>query len=140
VFLPLTFLALAGYPRLDRLVTRADATRRISLGVAVLTCYGCLQLAAGIDVLAFHFGLSADALLWIGRIAVFALPPLAYVTTYRLRLGSRHRDREIREHGVATGMIQRLAHGGFAEAHQPLVGVSSAPSADPRLPPAAPNR
>jgi ubiquinol-cytochrome c reductase cytochrome b subunit len=135
VFLPLTFLALAMYPWLDRRLTRDDGARRTSLGVAVLTGYGCLQLAAGIDVLAFHFGLSADALLWAGRVGVLALPPLAYLVTYRLCLGVRLRRREVEAHGVPTGMLRRLPHGEFVDEHRPL-GVSSGPAADHRLRPA----
>jgi ubiquinol-cytochrome c reductase cytochrome b subunit len=130
VFLPLSFLALALYPVLEERFTRdraahdllqrpRDVPRRTALGVAVLAGYSCLQLAAAIDVLAFRFGLSADAMLWAARVAVLALPPLAFAVTYRLCLGLRLRDREIAEHGIPTGVVNRLPHGGFAEAHRP---------------------
>jgi ubiquinol-cytochrome c reductase cytochrome b subunit len=122
VLLPLSFLALAGYPWLDRLVTRGDRSRRISLGVAVLTLFGLLQLAAAIDVIAVHFHLSADALLWAGRIGVLTLPPLAYAMTYRLRLGRRLAHDTVRAHGVPTGMINRLPNGGYAEPHLTAAG------------------
>ncbi len=73
-----------------------------------------------IDVLAFHSDLSADALLWTARVAVFALPPLAYVATYRLCLGLQRHDRETLRHGLPTGIVTRTPHGGFVEVHQPL--------------------
>lgn len=118
VFLPLSFLALAAYPWLDRRVTRGDRNRRIAVGVAVLTLYGLLQLTAAIDVIAVHFHLSADALLWTARIGVLTLPPLAYAVTYRLCLGRRLAARTARAHGVPTGMVNRLPHGGYTEPHR----------------------
>jgi ubiquinol-cytochrome c reductase cytochrome b subunit len=131
VFLPLSFLALLLYPRLEQRFTRdraehdllqrpRDVPWRTALGVAVLAGYGCLQLAAAIDVLAFHFDLSADALLWTARIVVLVLPPLAYLATYRLCLGLQRHDRETLQHGLPTGIITRSPHGGFVEVHQPL--------------------
>lgn len=139
VFLALSFLALALYPRLEHRFARDDAPhdlpqrprdvpRRTALGVAAMTFYGCLQLAAAIDVLAFHFNLSADAMLWAARVGALVLPVLAYLATYRLCLGLRLHDREILEHGIPTGIITRLPHGGFVEAHQALgVGAASRP-------------
>jgi ubiquinol-cytochrome c reductase cytochrome b subunit len=117
VFLPLSILALAAYPWLDRLATRGNHNRRISLGVAVLTLYGLLQLTAAIDVIAVHLHLSADALLWTGRISVLTLPPLAYTLTYRLSLGRRLAAQTVHAHGVPTGIINRLPNGGYAEPH-----------------------
>ncbi|HEY7597019.1 MAG TPA: cytochrome b N-terminal domain-containing protein [Actinophytocola sp.] len=133
VFLPLSFLALALYPRLEQRFTRDDAPhnllqrprdvpQRTALGVAVLAFYGCLQLAAAIDVLAFRFDLSADTMLWTARVAVVVLPPLAFAATYRLCLGLRLHDRQILEHGIPTGVIKRLPHGEFVDVRQPLGG------------------
>lgn len=136
VFLPLSFLALALYPRIEQRFTRDDTAhnllqrprdvpRRTALGVAVLSFYGCLQLAAAIDVLAFRFGLSADTMLWTARVAAVALPPLAFAVTYRLCLGLRRHDREVLRHGIPTGLVKRLPHGGFVEVHQPLSGPAT---------------
>lgn len=131
VFLSLSFLALLVYPRLEARFTHdhaehdlldrpRDVPWRTALGVAVLAGYGCLQLAAAIDVLAVHFDLSADALLWTARVGVLVLPPLAHLATYRLCLGLRRHDREVLRHGVPTGIITRLPHGELVEVHQPL--------------------
>jgi ubiquinol-cytochrome c reductase cytochrome b subunit len=94
--------------------------QRTALGVAVLAFYSCLQLAAAIDVLALRFDLPAEMMLWTARVGALVLPPLAFAVTYRLCLGLRLHDREILEHGVPTGIIKRLPHGGFVEMHQPL--------------------
>ena len=131
VFLPLSFVAFAAYPWLERHLTRDDARHRFlqrprdvpartALGVAVVTFYGCLQLAAAIDVLAFTFHLSADALLRAGQIGVLVLPPVAYRVTHRLCLGLQRSDRTVLGHGIETGIIRRLPHGGYQELHQPL--------------------
>lgn len=125
VFLPLSFLTLAAYPWLDRRLTRHHRNRRISLGVAVLTLYGLLQLTAAIDVIAAHFHLSADALLWTARIAVLTLPPLAYTLTHRLRLGHRLATQTIHTHGTPTGIINRLPNGGYTEPHLTAAGSSA---------------
>jgi ubiquinol-cytochrome c reductase cytochrome b subunit len=136
VFLPLSFLALALYPRLEQRFTHdhvphnllqrpRDVPWRTALGVAVVACYGCLQLAAAIDVLAFHFDLSADTMLWTLRVGLLTLPPLAFLATHRLCLGLRLHDREVLEHGIPTGIIKRLPHGEFVEAHQPLASPAT---------------
>jgi ubiquinol-cytochrome c reductase cytochrome b subunit len=131
VFLPVSFLVLLLYPRLEQrfshdraphnlLQRPRDVPWRTALGVAVLAGYGCLQLAAAIDVLAFRFDLSADTLLWTARIVLLVLPPLAYLATYRLCLGLQRHDHETLQRGLPTGIIKRLPHGGFVEVHQPL--------------------
>jgi ubiquinol-cytochrome c reductase cytochrome b subunit len=134
VFLPLSFLALALYPVLESRFTRdttahhmlqrpRDVPARTSLGAAVAAFYGCLQLAAATDVLSFTFHLSADAVFWAGRIGVFVLPAVAYWVTHRVCLGLQQSDRAVLEHGIGTGVVRRLPHGGYVEAHQPLAGL-----------------
>jgi ubiquinol-cytochrome c reductase cytochrome b subunit len=136
VFLPLSFVALALYPALESRFTR-DTTRHhllqrprdlpahTALGVLVITFYGCLQLAAAIDILAFTFHLSSDALLWAGRIGVFVLPALAYSVTHRICLGLQHSDRAVLEHGIETGIVKRLPHGEFLQVHHPSPGSTN---------------
>ncbi len=134
VFLPLSFLALALYPTLESRFTRdtaehhllqrpRDVPARTALGVLVVTFYGCLQLAAATDILAFTFHLSSDAVFWAARIGVFVLPALAYTVAYRICLGLQQSDRAVLDHGIETGLVRRLPHGGFVEVHQPLAGL-----------------
>jgi ubiquinol-cytochrome c reductase cytochrome b subunit len=131
VFLPSSFLVLLLYPRLERRFSRdrvphnlpqrpRDVPWRTALGVAVLAGYGCLQLTAAIDVLAPRFDLSADTLLWTARVVLLVLPPLAYLVTHRLCLGLQRHDRETLRHGLPTGIVTRLPHGGLVEVHQPI--------------------
>ena len=136
VFLSLSFGALALYPWLERRVTGDDALHhrpqrprdvpvRTSLGVAVATFYGCLQLAAAIDVLAFVGRLSTDALFWAGRIGVLVLPVVAFAITHRLCLGLQRSARAEFENGVDTGVIRRLPNGGFVAVHRPRAGLAA---------------
>jgi ubiquinol-cytochrome c reductase cytochrome b subunit len=131
VLLGLTFAVAALYPWIDKRITGDDAAhhvpqrlrdapRRTAIGVGVAVCYGCLQLAGAIDVVAASFHLSADALFWTLRIGVLLLPPLAAATAYRLCLGLRYREQVIREDGVETGIVHRLRSGGYAAEHRPL--------------------
>lgn len=140
VFLPLSFAALALYPWAERRVTRdttlqdrpqraREAPVRTALGAAVLTFYGSLQLAAAIDVLAFGFHLSADALFWAARVAVLVLPAVAYTLTDRICLGLRRSDRDVLEHGIDTGVIRRSPQGGFFAVHRPPDGSDDRPPA-----------
>jgi ubiquinol-cytochrome c reductase cytochrome b subunit len=134
VFLPLSFLLLALYPALEARFTRdtgphhllqraRDVPARTALGVLVITFYGCLQLAAATDVLALTFHLSSDAVFWAARIGVFVLPALAHWVTYRVCLGLQRSDREVLQHGIGTGLVRRLPHGGYVEEHRPLAGL-----------------
>ncbi len=146
VFLSLSFATLALYPWVERRITRDDAPHarpqrareapvRTALGAAVLTLYLGLQLAAAIDVLAFGFHLSADALFWAARAAVLVLPGLAYSLTRRICRGLQRADRDVLEHGVDTGVIRRSPQGGFIAEHRPPDGDDERPpalSASPR--------
>ena len=82
-------------------------------------------MSGGNDVIADKFDISLNAMTWVGRIGVVILPPIVYVVTYRICLGSaaarprgaraRHRDRC---HPAA-------ASGEFIEVHQPLGPVDA---------------
>jgi ubiquinol-cytochrome c reductase cytochrome b subunit len=64
--------------------------------------------------------MSINAFIWVARVALLLLPPLAYYVTYQICLSLQRQDRELLEHGVETGIIRRLPHGEFIEVHQPL--------------------
>jgi ubiquinol-cytochrome c reductase cytochrome b subunit len=59
----------------------------------------------------------------MGRIGLLLLPPIAYWVTYRICVGLQRSDRAVLEHGIETGIVRRLPHGGYMEVHQPLGGV-----------------
>lgn len=97
-----------------------DVPVRTSLGVMAITFFLVLLISGGNDVIAYVFDLSINAFIWLARIALLLLPPLAYVLTYRVCLGLQRHDREVLDHGIETGIIRRLPHGEFIEIHQPL--------------------
>ncbi len=132
VVLPGILFTLAGaYPFIEARMTKdrahhnllqrpRDVPVRTSLGAMALTFYVVLFLSGGNDVIAKAFDISLNAMTWGGRIALLILPPIAYVTAYRICLGLQRHDREVLEHGLETGIIQLLPTGEFIEVHQPL--------------------
>ncbi|MFM9371302.1 cytochrome b [Streptomyces sp. Da 82-17] len=128
---PLVMLAIAVYPFLEAWVTGdrrehhiADRPRnaptRTALGVAWLSLYGVLLIGGGNDIVATHLNLSINVITWSVRIAVFAVPVLAFVVTRRICLGLQHRDRDKVLHGRESGIIKRLPNGAYTEVHAPL--------------------
>jgi len=132
VVLPgILFTLLALYPFIEARLTKdralhnllqrpRDVPVRTSLGAMALTFYTVLLISGGNDIISLKFDISLNAMTWWGRIALIALPPIAYVVTYTLCLGLQRHDREILDHGVETGIIKRLPSGEFIEVHQPL--------------------
>jgi ubiquinol-cytochrome c reductase cytochrome b subunit len=93
---------------------------RTGLGVMALTAYGLLWMNGGNDIIAITFDMSLNAITWFARVALFTLPPLAFLITKRICLGLQRRDRELVLHGRETGTIVRLPHGEFIELHEPI--------------------
>jgi ubiquinol-cytochrome c reductase cytochrome b subunit len=99
VLLPgLTFLLLYAWPFIEARVTgdhephhlldRArDHPARTALGVATLSFYLVLFLAAGNDLIARWMDLPVLSVTWFFRAAVLILPPLSGWVTYRLMRG-----------------------------------------------------
>ena len=126
----MTTLLLA-YPTLERKLTHheaehhllqrpRDAPVRTALGMMAITFFLVLLISGGNDVIAYTLNLDINAFIWVARIALLLLPPLAYYLTYRICLGLQRHDRELLDHGIETGIIRRLPHGAFIEIHQPL--------------------
>jgi ubiquinol-cytochrome c reductase cytochrome b subunit len=129
--LPLLVPIALVYPWIERKFTKdhahhnllqrpRDVPVRTALGVMAITFFMVTLLSAANDVLADKFDISLNATVWMGRIGLLVLPPIAYYLTYRLCLGLQRSDRAVLEHGVETGIIKRLPHGEFIEIHQPL--------------------
>ena len=134
VFLPLPFIVAGIYPAIERKMTGDNALHnllqrprdvpvRTSLGVMAIAFYVWLCLSAINDWIAFYFDISLNATTWAGRIGLLIVPPIAYWVAYRWCLGLQRSDRAVLEHGIETGIVQRLPHGEFIEIHQPLGGV-----------------
>ncbi|HJT02185.1 MAG TPA: cytochrome bc complex cytochrome b subunit [Pseudonocardiaceae bacterium] len=129
-------MLLMFYPALERKLTGREATHnllqrprdapvRTSLGMMAITFFLVLLISGGNDVIAFILHLSINAFIWLARIALLLLPPLAFYVTYRICIGLQRYDRQLLDHGIETGIIKRLPHGEFIEVHQPLGGVDS---------------
>ncbi len=128
------FGVLIAYPFLEAKLTKdtvahnllqrpRDVPVRTSLGVMAITFYLILLIASSDDLIAYHFSLSLNALVWVGRVSLMVAPAIAYLLTYRFCLALQRSDRDVLEHGIETGVIKRLPHGEFVEVHQPLGGV-----------------
>lgn len=135
VVLPSTMVLLAmAYPWLERRLTRdtahhnlidrnRDKPVRTALGAMSLTFFLVLLASGFNDLLAMEFDISLNAMVWMGRLGLLLLPPLAYAVTYRYCLGLADTDREVLEDGIETGVVVRREHGGYVAVHQPLASV-----------------
>ncbi|MBB5913552.1 ubiquinol-cytochrome c reductase cytochrome b subunit [Nocardia transvalensis] len=131
IVMPLIFVALIGYPWIEKRLTKdyahhnllqrpRDVPVRTAIGAMSLTFYVTLTLACVNDIIAFRFDISLNATTWFFRIALLLAPPLAYFAAYRLCLALQRSDRAVLEHGIETGVVRRLPHGEYIELHQPL--------------------
>ncbi len=127
----IVFTLLGLYPFLEKWATKdnrehhlldrpRNAPVRTGIGAMALTFYCLLWIGGGNDIIAITFDLSINAITWFLRVAIFVLPPLAFVITKRACLGLQRKDREKLLHGYESGRILRLPHGEFVEVHEPL--------------------
>ncbi len=136
VLMGLLFTVLAVYPFIERWITGdtrehhlLDRPRnqptRTAFGVAGMTAFGVLWIAAGNDVIGPMFNLSIYAITWFCRIGLFVLPVLAFIITRRWCLSLQRHDREVLLHGYETGVIVRSPEGAYSEIHAPINPVSA---------------
>lgn len=97
-----------------------NAPTRTGIGVAGIVFYGVLWIAAGSDVIAFHFALSNESLILTLQLTLLLGPIAAFILTTHICLGLQRKDREIALHGYETGRIVRLPGGEYVEVHQPV--------------------
>lgn len=123
--------ALALYPWLEAWVTGDDREHhvldlpyntpvRTALGVAWITQYVLLMLAASNDLLAIALQLGINDLTYLYRIGFFLFPVLAFIITKRLCLSIQRHKRDLALHGVETSRIVRTENGDMIEIHEPL--------------------
>ncbi|MFI8188020.1 cytochrome bc complex cytochrome b subunit [Streptomyces sp. NPDC085946] len=128
---PLVMIAIGVYPFVEAWITGdkrehhildrpRNAPVRTALGVAWLSLYTVLLIGGGNDIVATHLHLSINAITWFVRIAVFAVPVLAFVVTKKICMGLQRRDRAKVLHGRETGTVKRLPNGEYVETHAPL--------------------
>ncbi|UER54631.1 hypothetical protein HJG43_08865 [Kineosporiaceae bacterium SCSIO 59966] len=85
-----------------------------------ITFYGILWANGGNDIIATSLNMSINDLMWIFRIGLIVLPPIAFWVTKRIALGLQRKDRELALHGRETGRVVRTADGEYFEVHEPL--------------------
>lgn len=125
------FTLLAFYPFIEQWMTGdkrehhiLDRPRnnpnRTAIGAMALTFTLVALINGGNDLIATHFDLSINQIMWFSRIGIILLPPLAFVITKRICLSLQRADRELVLHGRETGRLVMLPHGEFIEVHEPL--------------------
>ncbi|MHA7262175.1 cytochrome bc1 complex cytochrome b subunit [Arthrobacter sp. TMN-37] len=96
------------------------APTRTGIGVAGVVFYCVLWSAASSDLIATHFLVSLNDVLYWQRALTFVGPVLGFIVARRIALALQRKDREIALHGRETGRIVRLPHGEFIEVHEPV--------------------
>ncbi len=123
--------ALVLYPWIEKFVTKDENNHNIldrprnqatrtALGAMGLTFYAMLLFAGGNDILATHFHLSINVLIWTFRALVFLAPPAVFFITRWICIGLQQRDRDLVLHGMESGMVRQSPDGAFSEVHTPL--------------------
>ncbi|WP_343317409.1 cytochrome bc complex cytochrome b subunit [Arthrobacter sp. TMP15] len=125
------FTLMFAYPWIERWVTRdnrehhvldrpRNAPTRTAIGVAGFIFYCVMWAAASSDLIATHFEVSLNDVLYWMRALFFLGPILGFIVSKRVSLALQRKDREIALHGRETGRIVRLPHGEFQEIHAQL--------------------
>jgi ubiquinol-cytochrome c reductase cytochrome b subunit len=127
----LIFTGMALYPFIESWMTGdkkehhlldrpRNVPNRTALGVMSLTFMLVALINGGNDIIATHFDLTINQIMWFSRIGIIVLPPLAFVITKRICLSLQRADRELVLHGKETGRLVMLPHGEFIEVHEEL--------------------
>lgn len=125
------FTGMALYPFIESWITGdkrehhlldrpRNAPNRTALGAMSLTFIMITLLNGGNDIIATHFSMTINQIMWLSRIGILVLPPLAFVITKRICLSLQRADRNLVLHGRETGRLVRLPHGEFIEVHEPI--------------------
>ena len=125
------FTGMALYPFIESWITGdkrehhlldrpRNVPNRTALGVMSLTFMLVALINGGNDIIATTFDLSINQVMWFSRVAIFILPPIAFVITKRICLSLQRADRELVLHGRETGRLLMLPHGEFVEVHEPI--------------------
>jgi ubiquinol-cytochrome c reductase cytochrome b subunit len=97
-----------------------NAPNRTAFLAAMMTLYGLLWAAGGNDILAVIFNLNLNYITYFMRVAVFVLPPLAFILARRWCISLQRSDEEKLLHGYESGVIMRSPDGGYSERHLPI--------------------
>jgi len=93
---------------------------RTAIGAMALSFVIISLLNGGNDIVATHFHLTINEIMWFTRFGLIIVPPIVFVITKRICLSLQRADREIVLHGKETGRLVMLPHGEFIEVHEEL--------------------
>ena len=127
----LVFTPIALYPWIESWVTGdkrehhlldrpRNKPNRTALGAATLAFFAVALINGGNDLIATHFHLSINQIMWFARIGIIVIPIITFIVAKRLCLSLQRADRDLVLHGRETGRLVRLPHGEFVEIHEPL--------------------
>ncbi len=97
-----------------------NAPTRTAIGAAGVTFYAVLWAAASSDLMATHFRITLEGVIYVLQVLFFLGPVLAFFITKRVCLGLQKKDREVALHGFESGRIVRLPGGEYIEVHEQL--------------------
>jgi len=93
---------------------------RTALGAMSLSFMFISLINGGNDIIATHFHLTINEIMWFTRIGLFVVPPIVFVITKRICFSLQLVDRNLVLHGRETGRLVMLPHGEFVEVHEPI--------------------
>jgi ubiquinol-cytochrome c reductase cytochrome b subunit len=93
---------------------------RTGLGVGGLIFFFGLWGTGSTDLVATHFRLGLETVVFFYQLLVVVGPVVAFIVTRRACLALQRKDRELLVHGVETGRIVRLPGGEYIEVHRPV--------------------
>ena len=93
---------------------------RTALGAMSLAFMLVCLVNGGNDIIATHFHLTINGIMWFTRIGLFVIPPIVFIITKRICLSLQRADRDLVLHGRETGRLVMTAEGEFVEIHEPL--------------------
>jgi ubiquinol-cytochrome c reductase cytochrome b subunit len=132
VALPISFfLLMGGYPFFEQWVTGdrryhqvLDRPRnmpaRTALGVAILAMAADLELAGADDVIAFHFGIPVEDVVWTLRGGFFVFPVVAFAVTRRVCFALQRSDRRRLRRGTEFGIAAQRDGTAYTAVSQPV--------------------
>jgi ubiquinol-cytochrome c reductase cytochrome b subunit len=93
---------------------------RTALGAMSLSFMFISLINGGNDIIATHFHLTINEIMWFTRIGLFVVPPIVFIITKRICFSLQLADRNLVLHGRETGRLVMLPHGEFVEVHEPI--------------------
>lgn len=141
IFLPaifmisIVFFILIFYPWIENVFTKnsihckeeyhlLDRPRnnqnRTAIGVSGIIFYSILWIAASSDLIATHFSISLNSIIYFLRYMILIAPILGFFLTKHLALSLQKKDIEKLKYGIRTGCINKLSNGKYVEKYNNL--------------------